>query len=628
MIKHKYKLAAGAICLLFFALALFSSAGFNWKNLKYSGNGIIADEIPHIASGYYYLKTHRYFINPEHPPLVKDVAGLGEMAAHPAFPDITDVAKQPDNFQRYGYPFAGNDFPSFLERSNTQAYFGQMYLFNAQNNPDQIAFWGRLAVILVNTLLLFCLFLIVSRLWNPRAALIGLFFIAISQFSIAHGSFVVIDFMSGLLSIIATAGFALFWKKYSASSADKAEGKSNIWYFLLAAALLTLAEVSKFSSVILFPAFFLGGLVFIIAARKSWKEFFKYIGIFALMMLVTLFLIACFYVLHVYKMDNSAMVQQLWDNFPYGALPQSLMAILGPMVTFSLLTKGLVEYFNGVLMVMGRMSGSYQITYFLGHLYHSEGAGPWYFPVLYFTKLSLGFLFFNLVALILLIKKIFTEKQKISVRFRKFASNPFALLLFVFAYLYMAETLSSTFQIGLRHIMPVIMAAAVLTGRGVDFFWDQKIWKKIGLKHVFMTVGTLMIVSVLCAFPFYLSYYNPIGGGTANGYKIATDSNYDWGGSDVRRLAEWMKGNNAYEIYTDFFADVELSYYLGDGQHSFNIEDGFLPPPGSLIAVSNYKYMNNIANDKLRPEQKYSILSGDLIAKVGPTIMVFKVPEK
>jgi len=135
-------------------------------------------------------------------------------------------------------------------------------------------------------------------------------------------------------------------------------------------------------------------------------------------------------------------------------------------------------------------------------------------------------------------------------------------------------------------------------------------------------------VSVLCSFPFYLSYYNPIGGGTANGYKIATDSNYDWGGSDVRRLAKWMKDNNAREIYTDFFADVELPYYLGDSQHSFNIEDGFLPPPGSLIAVSNYKYMNNIANDKLRPDQKYSILSGDLIARVGPTIMVFKVPEK
>ena len=112
MLKHKYKISAIVICLLFFLLALFSSAGFypvrnltdslscviniedacyrisngvNWKNLKYSGNGILADEIPHISGGYYYLKTHRYFINPEHPPLVKDIAGLGELIIHPTF---------------------------------------------------------------------------------------------------------------------------------------------------------------------------------------------------------------------------------------------------------------------------------------------------------------------------------------------------------------------------------------------------------------------------------------------------------------------------------------------------------------------------------------------------------------
>ena len=611
MIKNKYKITAVIICALFFSLALFSSAG----------NGIIADEIPHIATGYYYLKTHRYFINPEHPPIVKDIAGLGEMAIRPAFPDITNIQAQPENFQRYSYPFAKTDFPAFLEKQNTQAYFGQMYLFHPQNNPDAIAFWGRLAVIFVNTLLLLWLFSIVSKIWNPRAALIGLFFIAISQFSIAHGSFVVIDFMSGLLSMIAVAAFGLYLKKY-------AEGKANVWFFLAAAATLALAELSKFSSVILFPALFLGGLIFAVAAKRSWKDFFKFIGLYALLVAIATLLIAAFYMFHVYKMDNSAMVQQLWDNFPYSALPQALMGLLAPLVTFSLLTKGLAEYLNGVLMVMGRMAGSSQITYFMGHVYGNEGAGPWYFPILYFTKLSLGFLLFNILALILIVKKFFAGKKKVSARFKDFASNPFALLLLTFVYLYMVETLSSTFQIGLRHIMPVIMAAAVLTGRSVDIFWDQKIWKKISLKYVFMAVGTLMIASVFCSFPFYLSYYNALGGGTENGYKIATDSNYDWGGSDVRRLAKWMRDNNVRDIYTDFFADVALPYYLGDGQKNFNIEDGVLPPPGSLIAVSNYKYMNNVFNKKFSANQKYSMLEKDLIARIGPTIFVFKVPTK
>ncbi|MDD3487491.1 MAG: glycosyltransferase family 39 protein [Candidatus Moranbacteria bacterium] len=619
MIKNKYKLSAILICLAFFSLALFSSAGFHWNDLKYSGNGIIADEIPHIASGYYYLKTHRYFLNPEHPPLVKDVAGLGESIARPSFPDITDVSEEPEGFQRYGYPFAGTDFPSFLERKNTQAYFGQMYLFDARNNPDRIAFFGRLTVIFVNTLLLFGLYYIVSKLWNPRAALLGLFFIATSQFSIAHGSFVVIDFMSGLLAIIATAGFALFWKKY-------AEKKANVWYFFLASFLLALAEVSKFSSVILPPALFVGGLIFVLTVRRTWKDFFKYIGIYAAMMVVMFFLITLFYIPHVIGMGNAEMVQQLWDNFPYDSLPQSLMAYLAPMVSMNIFTKALVEYINGVLMVMGRMSGSFQLTYFMGHLYHSEGAGAWYFPVLYFTKLSLGFLFFNLAALFFLARKSFKDRGGISPRFKKFAANPFGMFLFLFAYFYMVITLSSTFQIGLRHIMPVIIGAAVLTGRGVDLFWEQKIWRKIRLKHAFMAVGAMMLVSLFASFPYYLSHYNLLAGGTWSGYKVATDSNYDWGGSDVRRLADWMRDNNVREIYTDFFADVELPYYLGEGQHNFNIEDGWMPPSGSYIAVSNYKYMNNTSSFWLPAEKKYSILMKNLAARVGPTIFVFKVP--
>ena len=199
---------------------------------------------------------------------MKDVAGLGEMMAHPAFPDITDVQTQPENFQRYSYPFTGTDFPAFLEKQNTQAYFGQMFLFNSQNNPDVIAFWGRLAVIFVNTLLLFWLFSIVSKIWNPRAALVGLFFIAVSQFSIAHGSFVVIDFMSGLLCMIAVAAFGLYLKKL-------AESKANIWYFLSAAATLALAELSKFSSVILFPALIHRRTGFHYRSEKIMERFFQ-----------------------------------------------------------------------------------------------------------------------------------------------------------------------------------------------------------------------------------------------------------------------------------------------------------------------------------------------------------------
>ena len=239
MLKHKYKIAAIAICFLFFFLALFSGAGFDWKNLKYSGNGILADEIPHISGGYYYLKTHRYFINPEHPPLVKDIAGLGESVVQPELPKITEQENLPADFHREEYPIKKAEFPKALEWANNQDYFGVLFLFHPNNDPDEVAFFARLAVILANTILLFFLFWLLKKIWSQRAALLGLFFFAVSQFSIAHGSFVVIDFMSALLTGIAIVSFALYLKSFS-------EQEKTGKYFWLTSLFFALTLLSKF----------------------------------------------------------------------------------------------------------------------------------------------------------------------------------------------------------------------------------------------------------------------------------------------------------------------------------------------------------------------------------------------
>jgi len=463
MLKHKYKISTVAICLLFFLLALFSSTGFDWSASggKYSGNGILADEIPHIAGGYYYLKTHRYFINPEHPPLVKDIAGLGEILARPAFPKITNQAKLPADFYREEYPIQRAEFPESLEWANNQDYFGVLYLFHPQNNPDRIAFFARLAVIFANTLLLYLLFFIVAKIWTERAAALGLFFFAISQFSIAHGSFVVIDFMSALLTIIAISAFALYLRRFS-------EEKNTLKYFLFAALFFALALLSKFSSVVLLPAAFLGGMIFMCAGLLKKKRhfianIFHFLGGYLALMVVVFLLVSIFYSFHIFRTEDSVLVQKIHENYPEEQLPQFGHKILEWMVYSNVLFKGLAAYINGVFMVVSRMVVSAQITYFAGHVYGQEGAGIWYFPILYLAKLSPGFHLFSLITLGLSIFALLNAARW-QFRFAKLfnRANPFSLLLWVFIFVYMAITFSSTFQIGLRHIMPVILCAALL----------------------------------------------------------------------------------------------------------------------------------------------------------------------
>jgi hypothetical protein len=272
---------------------------------------------------------------------------------------------------------------------------------------------------------------------------------------------------------------------------------------------------------------------------------------------------------------------------------------------------------------------SAQNTYFLGHVYGNEGAGLWYFPILYLAKLSPGLHLFSLLTLVLFIFTLLNAAKRQSRQAGLFNRvNPLSLILWVFIFCYMAITLHSTFQIGLRHIMPVILAVCLLTGKGVDVFWEKSLLKlNFRMKNLFLVVAILMLISVFASFPYYLESYNVFAGGTNNGYNIATDSNYDWGGSDVRRLGKWMQDNNVHDIYTQIFADVPLKYYLGDGQKYFNLQDeGHLPPSVSYLAVSAFEYMNNMYAWYIPDEHKYTILKENLVARVGKTIFVYKIP--
>ena len=62
----KIKLIAAAI-LVFSSVLAYTSV---WND------SFIVDEIPHVGAGYSYVTKNDFRLNPEHPPLVKDLAGL------------------------------------------------------------------------------------------------------------------------------------------------------------------------------------------------------------------------------------------------------------------------------------------------------------------------------------------------------------------------------------------------------------------------------------------------------------------------------------------------------------------------------------------------------------------------
>src|SRR3989338_4768089 len=61
-----------------------------------------------------------------------------------------------------------------------------------------------------------------------------------------------------------------------------------------------------------------------------------------------------------------------------------------------------------------------------------------------------------------------------------------------------------------------------------------------------------LVIDTIIASPHFLSYYNELAGGSRNGWKIAVDSNYDWG-QDLKRLADFMDQNNIGKISLEYF---------------------------------------------------------------------------
>jgi hypothetical protein len=69
----------GIVCLLSFFLMIYAA----------SGDSAIADEAAHIPAGYGYARHLDYRLNPEHPPLLKSLAGAALLLIQPNF-DTTD----------------------------------------------------------------------------------------------------------------------------------------------------------------------------------------------------------------------------------------------------------------------------------------------------------------------------------------------------------------------------------------------------------------------------------------------------------------------------------------------------------------------------------------------------------
>jgi len=511
------------------------------------------DELAHIPAGYSYVRFGDHRLNPAHPPLLKVLAGLPLLNLDLQFPTA---------------------HKSWTEDVNGQWIAGDTFLYHSGNNPDDIVQTARLGAIFLTLLTVLVIFLWGSELIGRWWALLPTALFALSPSVLAHGHFVTTDIAATFGVILSTWLFVRWLQRPTRG------------HLIIAGIGFGVAQLSKFSLVLLVPLFGFVLIAFLVAAYyrrranpeqalpplRAWRRLWE---------LCVIFLIG-------YVLVFVAYIPLVW-NYPHARQISDATFILkdyNPPLTRDIilavienpLTRPFGEYLLGFFMVLQRAAGG-NTGYFLGNV---SNLGWWYyFPTVFVLKEPIPSLLLLLVGMWIALKgiarSIFASFRSVGKKLGEYiGTNTHEFAMILFAILYWAYSMASPLNIGFRHILPtlplfyLLMAGALkrwvsgecsshtaegTTSRGISC-------KIIKTSVIFLLLG-LSIVETARTFPYFMSYFNQIGGGTMNGYRLVEDSNYDWG-QDLKRLATIVKERNIQKIAIDYFGGGSPEYYLGE----------------------------------------------------------------
>ncbi len=539
MTKTMTDLLATLMLAFMVSVAFFSMAG----------DSTIMDEVSHLPAGYSYISQQDMRINPEHPPLVKDLAG-GAVWLY------SKISGQPINF-----PY---DIPAWTTDINGQWDFGFTLMYKMGNNADLMLLLGRLPMLLIMLLLGFYVFKWSRELFGSTAGLIALFLYSFSPTFLAHGRFVTTDVAAAAAIFIASYYFTRWLKEPSAKN-------------LIAAGLVFgTAQLAKFSVFLLVILFAFIVIIWIYLKTREaknlgqggWsslgKNLYRYFGgVILLFAIGYTFIVWPVYLFHVanYPIDRQVRdTQTILQSFGMRPVANLIIFLSGIPIL-----RGLAQYGLGLAMVLQRAVGG-NTTYFLGEI--SNTGSQIYFPVVYLLKETLTLHILTLTALFFGLwqfgKKKFYQWNNFNLLLQQ---NIAQVLILGFIALYWYSSLRSILNIGVRHLLPTFPFIFLLVAQQISLWLNNdnenaKLTRN--LKYFLLAILIVwQTISVINVYPSFLAYFNESIGGSANGYKYVVDSNLDWG-QDLKRLAAWVDANKVDKIYMDFFGGALPQYYLGD----------------------------------------------------------------
>ncbi|MDO8757602.1 MAG: glycosyltransferase family 39 protein [Elusimicrobiota bacterium] len=186
--------------------------------------------------------------------------------------------------------------------------------------------------------------------------------------------------------------------------------------------------------------------------------------------------------------------------------------------------------------------------------------------------------------------------------------------------LYFAAATMSRKQIGLRYILPVYPAIALLAGVLVSQFAAGP------RKRLAAALAAGQLLSALLIAPDFLAYFNSISGGSARGYLLLGDANLDWG-QDLKRLGAYLRAEGSPEVTLSYFGTASPEYYgiaaqLAGSSCAINrLRVNSAKPARELFVISATNLQGTYTQDR---DLRWTA-QRPLLARVGLSLFVYDV---
>jgi len=443
---------------------------------------ITIDEIAHVPAGYYHLVAGNYTLNNEHPPLVKLWAALPLLFLQPNEPPLASL----DNVDFY---------------TRTGDAFANFWTANA-SEFEMISFWTRLPMVVLTLVLGWLIFVFTKGFANPRAGILAVALYSLEPTILAHGRIVHTDLPAALAYLLFVFVLYRYHRLPSFRSA------------LLLGLVTGVALVTKFSLVIVGPIFAIAMVAWILRAPSRGINRGQIVRHALVAGLVALAVINL-----AYRFQRQPILagDVAWVA---ARTPEYASAVMSGISALSILfpTYFLFGLYNTVLH-----NHTGHASFLLGQ--YSDTGWWYYFPVAFALKTTVAFLGLSLAALLWALWRLFVKHDTKLL----FLLGPIAV--------YVAVSLTSGINIGIRHFLPVYPLLFILAALLLDRVLRISKWRYVTGILVALLIATMGLETVR-AYPDYISYLNQLRGNQP-GWHLLSDSNVEWG-DDVKAVAAYL----------------------------------------------------------------------------------------